>query len=223
MINYILSRSKRKTVAIYVRREGVEVRAPLRTPKRDIDNFVLSKEEWIKNKQAKLAGQARQRENFTLTYGSTVFYRGKPCLIVAYKGKRVDFRNGQFFIPQGLSPEEIKKACVKIYRMLAKRDLTEMTLYYARKMGTEPAAIKINSAKTRWGSCSAKKSVNFSWLLIIADNEAIEYVVVHELAHIIELNHSPRFWAIVESILPDYKTRRKRLKELQTQLSGEDW
>jgi len=223
MIEYTLTRSNRKTVAIYVRVDGVEVRAPLRTPKRDIDKFVLSKEKWIINKQAKLAIQARERKSFRLTYGSTVTYRGKPCLIVAISNERPDFKNGQFCIPSNLSPEEIKEACIKIYHMLAKRDLTEMTSYFAERMGVKPAAIKINSAKSRWGSCSEKKSINFSWLLIMADDDVIEYVVVHELAHIIELNHSKRFWAIIEKILPDYKTRRKRLKDLQTQLSKEDW
>ena len=145
MINFTLTRSKRKTVALYVRKEGVEVRAPLRTPKYEIDKFVLSKEKWVINKQAKLAEQVLKRKSFTLTYGSTVTYRGKPCPIVASSGKRADFSDGRFYIPTGLSPEEIKKACVKIYRMLAKRDLTEMTFHFAERMGVKPAAINSSS------------------------------------------------------------------------------
>ncbi|MDR2568929.1 MAG: M48 family metallopeptidase, partial [Oscillospiraceae bacterium] len=74
-----------------------------------------------------------------------------------------------------------------------------------------------------WGSCSAKKSLNFSWRLIMADEDVIDYVVVHELAHLIEMNHSVRFWAVVERVLPDYRERQKWLRELQRKLNVEDW
>jgi predicted metal-dependent hydrolase len=67
------------------------------------------------------------------------------------------------------------------------------------------------------------KSLNFSWRLVMADDAAIDYVVVHELAHITEMNHSPEFWAIVAGVLPDYKERRRRLKLLQLRLNSEDW
>lgn len=118
---------------------------------------------------------------------------------------------------------QIKSACVQIYRMLAKRDLTEKTLDFAKQMSVMPTAVKINNAKTRWGSCSSKKSLNFSWRLIMADDDVIDYVVVHELAHITEMNHSARFWSIVEGVLPDYRKRKTKLKELQRRLNGEDW
>jgi len=101
--------------------------------------------------------------------------------------------------------------------------MAERVAHYKEIMGVSPAAVKINGAKTRWGSCSAKKSLNFSWRLIMADDAAIDYVVVHELAHMFEMNHSERFWAIVAGVLPDYKERRKRLKELQRRLNAENW
>ena len=94
---------------------------------------------------------------------------------------------------------------------------------FAKRMDVTPTAIKINGAKTRWGSCSAKKSLNFSWRLIMADDDVIDYVVVHELAHIAEMNHSARFWALVEGALPDYQSRKAKLKALQQRLSIEDW
>ena len=90
-------------------------------------------------------------------------------------------------------------------------------------MGVTPIAVKINSAMRRWGSCSSRMSLNFSWRLIMADDAIIDYVVVHELAHIKEMNHSARFWAVVESVLPDFRERKRKLKELQSRLSGEDW
>lgn len=84
--------------------------------------------------------------------------------------------------------------------------------YYASIMGVLPSNVSINKAKSRFGSCNSKKRLNFSCNVMRYPNEAIDYVIVHELAHIKELNHSKRFWAIVEAILPDYKERQRILK-----------
>jgi len=122
-----------------------------------------------------------------------------------------------------LPPEEIKLAVIRVYRRIAKEVLADKVIAYAKIMGFLPVDVKINGAKTRWGSCSGKNSINFSWRLIMADEATIDYVVVHELAHIKEHNHSDRFWAIVTSVAPDYKQRRAQLKELQKRLEVEDW
>lgn len=226
MIDYTLTRSKRKSVALYIRGGGVEVRAPLKMRKCDIDSFVASKEKWITDKLAKSSERSARRKAFTLDYGDLVFYRGRQYPI-AYKlekpSNRIGFDNERFYMPQDLTTNQIKAACIWIYRMLAKRDLTEKTLSFAKRMYVMPTAVKINGSKTRWGSCSAKKSINFSWRLIMAADDVIDYVVVHELAHITEMNHSERFWAIVESVLPDYRERKIQLKEFQHRLSEEDW
>ena len=94
---------------------------------------------------------------------------------------------------------------------------------FAPLVGKAPQQVRITSAKTRWGSCSAKGGLNFSWRLLLAPPEAVDYVVVHELAHLVEFNHSPRFWAIVKGILPDYKARRQSLKAVQETLLRQGW
>jgi len=223
MIDYTLTRSNRKTAAIYVRDGFVTVRAPLKMPKRDIDRFVASKEKWITDKLAELRVQLEQREAFTLNYGDALLYRGKGYAIAARSGNRVGFDGAVFYMPPELAPEQIKAACVQIYRMLAKRDLTGKVLDFAKQMGVMPSDVKVNGAKTHWGSCSGKKSINFSWRLIQAADDVIDYVVVHELAHLTEMNHSARFWAIVEGVLPDYKVRKAQLKGLQQRLCVENW
>jgi len=223
MISYTLTRSNRKTLAMYIRNGAVDVRAPLKATKSDIDRFVMSKEKWITDKLAVSSERMQLRNNFALTYGDQVLYQGKQYPIAAKQGNHIGFDDVSFYMPPNLTPDQIKHACSSIYRLLAKRDLTQRTLECAKVMSVTPTAVKINGAKTRWGSCSAKKSVNFSWRLIMADRDVIDYVVVHELAHIIELNHSERFWALVESIIPDYSDRKQRLKELQHKLGGEDW
>ena len=85
--------------------------------------------------------------------------------------------------------------------------------YYAQLLGVTYATISIRDQKTRWGSCSSKGNLSFSWRLILAPPKVLDYVVVHELCHRKEMNHSPRFWVLVESMIPDYKTHRKWLKE----------
>ena len=84
--------------------------------------------------------------------------------------------------------------------------------YFADKMGVTYGKIKVNKAKTRWGSCNTKGDINFAYRLIFEPVELIDYVIVHEIAHLKEMNHSPRFWAIVEATMPDYKERRKGLR-----------
>ena len=220
---YTLTRSKRKTIALYVRNGNIEVRAPLRMSKRAIEKFIASKEKWILDKITLSWKQEMQREKFSLDYGDTVICRNKPRQITATDGDDIDFDDERFYIPAGKTPEQIKQACVQIYKMIARRDLTIKTYEFGKHLFVTPTAVKINSAKSRWGSCSAKGRINFSWRLIMADDEVIDYVVVHELAHLVELNHSKTFWMIVERVLPDYKERQKRLKELQDRLGGEVW
>lgn len=98
-------------------------------------------------------------------------------------------------------------------RALAAAELPRRVAYFAEIMGVQPTGVKITSAKTRFGSCSGKNSLCFSWRLMLYPPEAVDYVVVHELAHIKEKNHSAAFYKVVESVLPDYKARVKMLKE----------
>ena len=221
--NYTLTRSKRRTVALYVRNGGVEVRAPLKMSRRDIDRFVASKEKWITERLAKSQKQSEHREKFALNYGDTIALRGARRAITERDGTLAGYDGAVFYFPPNLTPEKIKTVCVQIYRRLAKIHFTQRVLHYAEQIGIRPAAVKVNPAKTRWGSCSAGKNINFSWRLIMVEDSVIDYVVVHELAHLMEMNHSEKFWAIVESVLPDFRQRQARLKEFQRSLNSENW
>ena len=99
------------------------------------------------------------------------------------------------------------------YISIARDIFTRKTAYYARIMGVSYGRIAIREQKTRWGSCSSKGNLNFNWRLILAPEEVLDYVVVHELAHRREMNHSKAFYAIVESVLPDYRQARRWLRE----------
>lgn len=99
------------------------------------------------------------------------------------------------------------------YISIARDIFTRKTAYYARIMGVSYGRITIREQKTRWGSCSSKGNLNFNWRLILAPEEVLDYVVVHELAHRREMNHSKAFYAVVESVLPDYRQARRWLRD----------
>lgn len=101
----------------------------------------------------------------------------------------------------------------KRYRQAAKEYVPKRVDYYASVLGVSYERIRIAEQKTRWGSCSSKGTLSFNWKLMLAPPKVLDYVVVHELCHIKEMNHSPRFWKLVEEIMPDYKEYRTWLKE----------
>lgn len=224
MINYRLVRSKRKTIAIHITEDAsIEVRAPLHTSKEEIDRVVISNDGWIQKHIATREQINEKKASFTLCYGTTILLQGKERQVVARNGNQFGFDGSCFFLPPDLSSEEIRQALIELYKRIAKKIFTSKVISYAKLMKVVPRCVKVNSAKTRWGSCSGKNSINFSWLLVMAEEDVIDYVVVHELAHIREHNHSDRFWAIVAEVFPDFRERRAKLAILQNRLSRETW
>lgn len=127
----------------------------------------------------------------------------------------------ELWIKRALEKDEAKMASeprltdadIKILRSAAREYFTERCRYYSALMSASYTGLTITGAKTRFGSCSSKKSISFSYLLMLYPPKAREYVVVHELAHLFEMNHSQRFYSIVEKFMPDYKERRALLKQ----------
>ena len=107
----------------------------------------------------------------------------------------------------------VEKAVKEWYLSRAAAVIPERVGFYRNQMGEPIGRICIKDVKSRWGSCSSKRNLNFNWWLIMAPMEVLDYVVVHELCHLKEMNHSKDFWVLVEGILPDYKERRKWLRD----------
>lgn len=224
MADYEIKRSNRKTMGIYVTKEGnVEVRCPYGVLVKDIENFVLANRSWIDTQSAQMKEKEQQRAQFCVEPGCMLRYMGNEYPLRSIHGNKAGFDEMGFFVPENLNAQDIKANVTKIYRLLALNCLKYKVEQFSKMMNRNPATVKINASKTRWGSCSGKNSLNFSWRLIMANEGCIDYVVIHELAHTAEHNHSYRFWAIVESYMPDYKKREKDLKELQKKIAVENW
>ena len=184
---YTLIRSRRRSIALTISRDAtLVVRAPLFVSKGYIDRLVEKKGEWIEKKQEYFRKRAVEKKDTRLMYLGEV--------------NTVQFKN--------------KKEVEAWYKKKAREVLTERMEYYSKLTGWSYRSMSINGATTRWGSCGPKNTINFSWRLLMAPLATVDYVVVHELAHTVEKNHSKRFWDRVREVLPDYKERQAVLKSL---------
>lgn len=186
-MNITIIRSNRKTLAIQINPDlSVTVRAPIYASQREIERILKEKEGWIQKHIEKIREQEVKRKEM---YGEKGEY-------------------GELVERQYLSSEEIHKLAQKALEYIPKR-----VSYFAKQIGVSCGGITIRNQKTRWGSCSSKGNLNFNCLLMLTPPEVIDYVVVHELCHRKEMNHSKAFWAEVEKVLPNYKEQVKWLKE----------
>ncbi|OXS27316.1 MAG: hypothetical protein BI182_01485 [Acetobacterium sp. MES1] len=222
--DYTIKYSKRKTMGLYITKNAeIEVRVPNGTPQKVVADFVAQHQNWIKTHHGAVAQQVTERENFALRFGAKILFLGHEFPLEPVEKPAFGFDGQHFYAYAQMSAEELRTSLVGVYRTLAKKVLGDMVKDLAKHMGLEPKAVKINGARTRWGSCSSAGNLNFSWYLVMAEEATIRYVVVHELAHLIEMNHSPNFWRIVEQVLPNYKSEREKLKLLQKKLSVQCW
>jgi predicted metal-dependent hydrolase len=216
MMEYQLVRSHRKTLAIHILQDAtVQVRAPKRLSKKEIERFLEQKKDWILQKQAEMRSFQPKQPKECLERNDTLWLQGKEYPI--RYGEKLQFTGECFVVPK-VEWETLKPSLIRLYKSFLAPLLQQKVQYYAKIMNVQPKAVKINSAMKRWGSCSGKNSLNFTFLLAMVGGSELSYVVVHELAHIKQHNHSPAFWNEVKAILPDYKLRQNNLKEMQKRI-----
>lgn len=221
-ITYDLVRSDRKTVEIRIRSDGqpgrrVEVRAPRKTPVAEIERFLETKRSWI---EKHIAEQNTRRP--VQVDARKILYQGKWYTIGTNTRGTISFDGTEFSVPEGATDEQIRASMPGLMQKLAKQVFLPQVYAMAKAMQLSPARITITGAKTKWGSCSGIRekgvgqNLSFSWRLLAAPPDAIHYVIVHELCHMRELNHSPVFWALVENYVPDWRAKKEKLAEVQT-------
>jgi predicted metal-dependent hydrolase len=209
----------RKTMAIHIRPPGdIVVFSPLYTSEEIIRNRVRSKGRWILKKIAEVKHLDPEKYKKKFIQGEKFLFLGKHYdLKIIKNGRKIPkifFENGVFYLEtEILDYEKSKKAMEKWYRSIAGRIIDDRVELLSQKLGSFPRSAKAKEQKARWGSCTSRGDLYFNWRLAMAPPGIIDYIVVHELCHLIQRDHSRRFWNLVGSILPDFKKRKKWLKE----------
>ena len=217
-VPYRLVRSRRRTLAVHITEDAaVEVRAPLRLPQSRIEEFLQEKRAWVARELARAQARHAQREAFCPT---ALLYLGREYPV--RRAKKAAFDGNAFLLP-GESWDAALPAAVRVYRALAQEHIGARLAHWCGLLGAAPTGWSITSAEKRWGSCSGRNRLSFSWRLVLAPPDAVDYVVVHELCHMRHHNHSRAFWDEVARLLPDYARRRELLRALEERLLLERW
>ncbi len=234
-VAYQLRRARRRSIGFTISEAGLRVSAPKWVPVGEIERALQHKAGWILRK---LREQQERSERLAAAQiqwadGCVVPYLGQDLIVVLDpsaarlpRKARLDSgltdpqsslasvpRQTLFLgLPQQASPEQIRDAVLSWLQAEARALFTQRCAHFAAQMGVRISRLRLSSAQTRWGSASVDGSVRLNWRLIHFEPATIDYVVVHELAHLHEMNHSPRFWAVVEAVLPDYEQARQQLR-----------
>lgn len=201
----VIRRPKRKTASIIVRPDNrVEVLAPGRMPAALIDQFVQDKNNWIRkklyfNREVRAAFVAK-----TFHQGEQFHLLGKPYSLQLRQGKRAIECNEHELLVSHPSPDlqKTQRQIERWYQQQAEIHFTARCHFFATTLGKQPQSVHVKAYKRRWGSCHHDGRIYFNWRLIMAPEWVIDYVVVHELCHLLQPNHSNRFWALVQCLYP---------------------
>jgi predicted metal-dependent hydrolase len=227
-VGYALKRVRRRSIGFIVGTEGLCVNVPSWVGARDIETALREKANWILGKlhQQQERGRRLQSARVDWRDGVTIPFLGQTVVVVldaragiTPSGAVLDAGAGDGTpcrlhtgLPSSATPEQIRDAVQSWLQRQARRVFAERCEHYATQLGVRYRRLSLSSAQTRWGSASADGSIRLSWRLIHFGVSTIDYVVAHELAHLREMNHSPRFWDVVRSVVPDYQRTREVLK-----------
>ena len=228
VVGYALKRARRRSIGFIVGPEGLCGNAPRWVGLRDIEIALQEKAAWILRKLREQHERAQRLHAAKVDWrdGTTIPFLGDTVIIVldprttgavlntdsvALPG--VPHLTLHIGLPQAAAPEQIRDAVQSWLQRQARRVFEERCQLFTQRLGVRYTRLSLSSAQTRWGSASADGSIRLNWRLIHFALPTIDYVVAHELAHLREMNHSPRFWDVVRSVLPDYEQARGHLKD----------
>ena len=218
-IEVTVTKSKRKSLSIAIQPDGnLLVKAPFGLTNDEILKWVKSKTGWIIRQREKVLEQQKNNPQKRYVTGERFSYLGRDYeLEVRISDGRAGMvgilENKIVVFSKVVSEEVVEKILISWYVEQAKIWIPKRVRHFAGQMGERYKNITIKNQKKRWGSCSSDRNLNFNWRLMMMPEEIIDYVVVHELCHLKQMNHSKAFWDEVEKILPNYKIRKKWLDE----------
>ena len=232
IIQYNIKRGNRKkTVAIHVNPMAtITVFSPRHLDDEKIRMIVQKKARWILEKQKQVESNRYSNSMKEFVSGESFPYLGKLYRLKVMKTAEDTIRkcrlvNGRFLVEINGNHETevnrtvVKKALVDWYLERAETKIKERVDRFSQQIGKTPLSIKIKNQERRWGSCSRNGSIRFNWKVIMAPISVMDYVIVHELCHLIYPHHSTQFWQKVQSIIPDYRRRRDWLKANSLQMA----
>jgi predicted metal-dependent hydrolase len=220
-LDYTLLRSKRRSIGFLIEDEGLRVTAPRWVTLREIESAIHEKQRWIfaklnerrERSVRQLQPPMQWRDGATLPYlGNDITLR-----IVATQTAGISYdasaRELTACLPAGAAEQQLKDRVQGWLQVEAKRLFAERLPLYAAKLGVRYQSFALSSAMTQWGSCTADGKIRLNWRLMHFALPQIDYVIAHELSHLREMNHSPRFWATVQSVFPEFEAAKKALRD----------
>ncbi len=220
-ISYLLEHRARRTVGLKITAEGLVVHAPKRIFAFQLNQILQDKSNWILSKLQHRA--ANQVEKIEWIDGEHLLYLGQDIQLRALENSSNKSPNFDANVLTLATSEPnnhvlVSRKVIQWYKKQAALDFNRRLEILAAKLGVATPPLTLSNAQSRWGSCNSRGEVRLSWRLLQAPPHIINYVICHELAHLKQMNHSAKFWAVVAQLFPDYKTAEKELKALSPQL-----
>lgn len=198
-------------------RSDIVIQAPHFTPVKEINSFIEQKRDWIKKTIQKQKEQMLKTGEKQYVSGEYFYFLGAPYPLEVFFQQKMPaglvFWNNRFYLNCDDGLENRRNYFIQWYKTKAGEYLAGQVEHIGRRLQLLPRSIRITSARTRWGSCSPEDNLAFSFRLVMAPRNVVDYVIIHELMHIKEKNHSGRFWALMEAAMPEYQIHRRWLRE----------
>jgi len=217
-VEYRLIRARRQSIGMQIDQRGLVVRAPRWVSVRDIEIALCERASWVIESLATWRADNRETLPTEWRAGAPLLYQGRPLTLALFPARReaiaADLLNLTVLHPRPGDQAEIGAFVCRWLKEQALALFVPRALHFARRLKATPPAVKLSNARAQWGSCNERGEIRLNWRLVQLPPRLADYVVAHEVAHLIELNHSPRFWALVESLLPDHLEQRRHLDAL---------
>jgi predicted metal-dependent hydrolase len=217
-LTYHLRRSQRRTIGLTIDQRGLRVGAPHKAQLADIEKLIHQHSAWVLDKLADWQTRPIAQKH-EITDGCVISILGAPLTVRITQSDRPhwEFSGGALHL-RPTTKVNAGNLLNTALREKARHVVAERLTIYASELGVATPPLRLSSARTRWGSCSPHGSIALNWRLILMPLSILDYVVCHELAHLKEMNHSHRFWSVVAQICPDWRTRRRELRQTAPQL-----
>ena len=208
-----IERSNRKTLSLTVLKDGnVIVKAPISMKDDVIEKFVFDKQDWIRSKLMTIK-ETKNKFDDVMHYQKFLLYGNKYTLLLDDVKKIETNANVQIIFPKKTEQDKVLKGMKSWYKKVAKKVLADRLAYVESRLKLKSKAMRITDSKGKWGSCNSFGTIVFNWRVVMLPPDLIDYVIVHELCHLVEMNHSKKFWTIVERFLPKSPVLKKNIKE----------